>query len=188
LSHGDEAPSEWVRRFAGLIPAGGRVLDLASGTGRHSRLLRDLGYKVVALDRDVAALKALQGEAGIECLNADVESGPWPFTPRSLDAIVVANYLHRPLFPLIRESLAHDGVLIYETFAAGNERYGRPSNPDFLLRRNELLEEAAPLEIVAFEQGRVSSPRVAVIQRVCAIRGDARGEAPADARGHYPLG
>lgn len=168
-SPAEDLPSEWVKRFCGLIRPGGRVLDLACGRGRHAKLLRGLGYAVVALDRDADALRAL-GE-GIEPVQADVESGPWPFAPRSFDGIVVANYLHRPLFPSIREALAEDGVLIYETFAAGNERHGRPANPDFLLQPDELLRQCRPLDTVAFEQGYVSRPRPAVVQRICAIRG-----------------
>ncbi len=166
-----EDPSDWVLRFCPLIRAGGRVLDLACGYGRHARLLRDRGWKVVALDRDEEALRSLAGESGMEIVQADVETGPWPFPPRTFDGVVVTNYLHRPLFPALRDSVAEEGVLIYETFAVGNERYGRPSNPAFLLRRDELLEVVRPLEIVAFEQGRVSRPRPAVVQRICAMRG-----------------
>ncbi len=169
--HGLEAPSDWVLRFCPLIRAGGRVLDLACGHGRHARVLRDGGWHVVALDRDEQALQTLRAEPGIEVMHADVESGPWPFAPRSFDGIVVTNYLHRPIFSALVDSIADEGVLIYETFAVGNERYGRPSNPAFLLRRDELLEAVKPLEIVAFEQGRVSRPRPAVVQRICAVRG-----------------
>jgi SAM-dependent methyltransferase len=157
-----------------LIRPGGRVLDLACGSGRHSRFLRDHGFSVVALDRDAGALKALEGEPGIEPLQADIEAGAWPFTPRAFDAIVVTNYLHRPLFASLVETVAPDGVLIYETFAVGNERHGRPSNPAFLLARDELLEKVRPLEIVAFEQGYTSRPRPAVVQRICAMRGELR--------------
>ncbi len=169
--HGLEAPSEWVMRFCPLIRPAGRVLDLACGQGRHARALRDAGWRVVALDRDEQALRALESEPGIEVVHADVEAAAWPFAPRSFDGIVVTNYLHRPLFPALVDSVAEEGVLIYETFAVGNERYGRPSNPAFLLRRDELLEAVRPLEIVAFEQGRVSRPRPAVVQRICAVRG-----------------
>ncbi len=166
-----DQPSDWVLRFCPLIRAGGRVLDLACGRGRHARLLRDRGWHVVALDRDDEALQRLRCEPGIEVVKADLEARPWPFPPRAFDGVVVTNYLHRPLFPALRESIAEEGVLIYETFAVGNERYGRPSNPSFLLRRDELLEAVRPLDIVAFEQGRVSRPHPAVVQRICAIRG-----------------
>ena len=165
-----QAPSEWVRRHAALITPGGRVLDLACGTGRHARLLRDLGHRVVAVDRDALALAALEGEAGIEVLRADLESAPWPFAPQSFDAVVVSNYLHRPLFGPLCEALRQGGVLIYETFAAGNARYGRPGNPAFLLRRDELLTLVGPLQVVAFEQGIIHAPKPAVVQRICAVR------------------
>ena len=163
------APSEWVRRHAVLLTPGARVLDLACGTGRHARLLRDLGASVLAVDRDAQALASLEGEAGIETLCADLESAPWPFAPQSFDAVVVTNYLHRPLFASLREALRAGGVLIYETFALGNERYGRPGNPAFLLRRNELLTLVGALQVVAFEQGVIHLPKTAVVQRICAV-------------------
>ena len=165
-----EHPSSWVRRFLPLIRRGGRVLDLAAGGGRHTRLLLDMGLRVTAVDRNVEALLAL---AAPHCTirQVDLEAGePWPLGG-GYDAVVVTNYLHRPLFPAIREALAAQGVLIYETFAAGNERLGRPSNPDFLLRPGELLEAFAGLTVVAFEQGEVSVPRPAVIQRITAVNG-----------------
>lgn len=173
LPHGAEAPSSWVVRCAGLIATGGRALDLACGRGRHARLLRDQGCRVVALDRDGAALDTLRGEPGIEVLQADVESGPWPFAEQSFDAVVVTNYLHRPLFAILTAALRPGGVLVYETFALGNERHGRPSNPDFLLRPGELYERlSGALTVLAFEQGTVAEPRPAVIQRICAVRAD----------------
>lgn len=164
------APSDWVRRHAALIRPGGRVLDLACGTGRHARLLRDLGYRVVAVDRDAQALASLEGEAGIEIMCTDLESAPWPFEPWSFDAVVVSNYLHRPLFDSLREAFRAGGVLIYETFAVGNERFGRPRNPAFLLQRDELWNLVAPLLVVAFEQGVTHVPKTAVVQRICAVR------------------
>ncbi len=166
---GDLAPSEWVGRCARLIAPGGRVLDLACGSGRHARLLRDLGHFVIAVDRDESALMHLKTESHIETLCADLESEAWPFPPDSFDALIVTNYLYRPLFAGIREALRIGGILIYETFAAGNQRYGRPSNPEFLLRRNELLSLVAPLQVLAFEQGIIQSPKTAVIQRICAV-------------------
>lgn len=170
------SPSPWVVRFAPAIAHGGQVLDLACGQGRHARHLRDLGYSVTALDRDAAALAALEGEPRIEVLCADVESGPWPFAPGNFDGLVVTNYLHRPLFPRLIDALRPGGVLIYETFAQGNERYGRPSNPEFLLAPGELLERlGAGLLVAAFEQGIVERPKPAAIQRVCAIRTDTPG-------------
>lgn len=165
-------PSAWVARFAGLIAPGGTVLDLACGHGRHARFLEAGGWRVMAVDRDAAALAGLAGHSGIEAVEADLETGAWPLGGRRFDGIVVANYLHRPLFPRLIEALAEGGVLIYETFMLGNERFGRPSNPDFLLRPNELLELfAGRLNVVAFEQGEVAQPRPAVVQRLCAVRG-----------------
>ena len=169
-SHGAGPPSEWVRRFAHLIPKGGRVIDVACGLGRHTRFLRDCGLEVVAIDRDAAAIETLRGLDRVETVVADIESGPWPYAEASFDAVVVTNYLWRPLMPQLITALRGDGVLIYETFALGNERFGKPSNPDFLLRRNELLEWTAPqLQLVAFEQGFVSQPKPASVQRICAV-------------------
>lgn len=148
------------------------MLDLACGQGRHARYLASLGYQVEALDRDAAALATLAGISGINTCVADVEDGPWPYHMQRFDGIVVTNYLHRPLLPLLINGLNEGGVLIYETFMIGNERYGKPSNPLFLLRPGELLEVVRRrLHVVAFEEGEVESPRPAVIQRLCATRG-----------------
>ncbi|HKW52796.1 MAG TPA: methyltransferase domain-containing protein [Stellaceae bacterium] len=168
-------PSPWVRRFLPLIPAGGRVLDLAAGQGRHTRLLRANGYQVVAVDRDAAALRAaVAADAAIEIIEADLEDGgPWRLG-HGYDGIVVTNYLHRPLLPALAAALAPGGALIYETFMAGNERFGRPANPDFLLLPGELLAAFIDrLTVAAFEQGRVTAPRPAVIQRIAAVKGEA---------------
>jgi SAM-dependent methyltransferase len=160
----------WVRRFLPLIKAGGRVLDLAAGSGRHTRLLRRRGFSVCAVDRDVSLLVPLAA-GDCEVRQVDFETGaPWSLGT-GYDGIVVTNYLHRPLLPAIGQALAPGGVLIYETFALGNERFGRPQNPDFLLRPGELLEAFAKLTVVAFEQGEVTAPRPAVIQRIAAIFG-----------------
>jgi SAM-dependent methyltransferase len=162
--------SAWVRRFVPLIRRGGRVLDLAAGSGRHTRLLLDSGFAVCAVDRDISALAPLAG-TGCEVRQIDLETGaPWPLDA-GYDAIVVTNYLHRPLLPAIAQALATGGVLIYETFARGNERFGRPHNPDFLLRPGELLDAFAMPTVVAFEQGEISAPRPAVIQRIAAVAG-----------------
>jgi len=165
------AASAWVARFAPLVASGARVLDLACGYGRHARFFAARGAHVLAVDRDVAALATLAGEARIATRALDLEAGRWPLPGERFDAIVVANYLHRPLFPSLLAALAEDGVLIYETFARGNEAYGRPSNPDFLLEPGELLQLAARgLTVVAFEQGVVSTPDPgAVVQRLAAV-------------------
>lgn len=167
-------PSPWVCRFLPLIRRGGRVLDLAAGAGRHVLMLRQSGYEVVAVDRDTAALKAaFAGDSCCEIKEMDLEDGaPWRLG-EGYDGIVVANYLHRPLLPALAAALAPGGVLIYETFMLGNERRGKPSNPDFLLRPGELLAVLlGRLGIVAFEQGAVELPRPAVIQRIAAVKGE----------------
>ncbi len=167
-------PSAWVRRFLPLIRKGGRVLDLAAGAGRHTRLLLDMGFSVTAVDRDIAGLRPLAGDK-CDIRAIDLEAGPPAGALAPLggdyDGIVVTNYLHRPLFASIAAALAPGGVVIYETFAIGNERFGRPRNPDFLLRPGELLHAFAALTIVAFEAGEVSLPRPSVIQRIAAIAG-----------------
>jgi SAM-dependent methyltransferase len=168
--------SQWVRRFLPLIAPGGRVLDLACGGGRHALLLAQRGFEVEAVDRDVAALASIAaGEPRIVTREADLEGGPWPYYGRVFDAIVVTNYLFRPLLPQIVNALEAGGVLIYETFMAGNEKFGKPSSPAFLLRQGELLDVLRPkLNVVAFEQGEVEAPRPAVVQRICATRGQVR--------------
>jgi SAM-dependent methyltransferase len=164
--------SPWVRRFLPLLRAEGRVLDLAAGSGRHTRLLLDRGFAVVAVDRDARNLRPLAGER-CEIREIELETGaPWPLGG-GYDGIVVTNYLHRPLLPAIAAALAPGGAVLYETFAAGNERFGRPSNPDFLLQPGELLTAFAALTVVAFEQGEVAAPRPAVIQRIAAVNATA---------------
>jgi SAM-dependent methyltransferase len=164
------APSVWVNRFLPLIKPGGLVLDLAAGSGRHVRLLRDCGFAVCAVDRDTTALLAFAGPC-CEVRRLDLETDDRRQLGGDYDGIIVTNYLHRPLLPAIARALAPGGVLIYETFARGNERFGRPRNPEFLLRPGELLEAFATLTVVAFEQGEVSVPRPAVIQRLAAVLG-----------------
>lgn len=175
------APSAWVKRFAPLIPAAGAVLDLACGAGRHARLLAGMGYSVEAVDRDATALASIEDIPGITTRCADLEGGPWPYGGRIFAGIVVTNYLWRPLLPLLLAALDSGGVLIYETFMLGHERFGKPSNPAFLLRPSELLEIVRPrLTVVAFEQGEVKrSPAEAegeqcpsMVQRICALRGE----------------
>jgi len=148
------------------------VLDLACGSGRNARWLAEQGWQVEAVDRNEAAVARLQQISGLHAFQAELENGRWPFAGRTFDGIVVCRYLHRPLLPLLAECLATNGVLIYETFMLGQEEFGRPQNPDFLLKTNELLDVyAGRLAINAFEQGVVEIPKPMVIQRICAIRG-----------------
>jgi len=168
--HADLPPSAWVERFAPLIAADGKVLDLACGSGRHARLLAAAGYRVEAVDRNAESLAALAGIANITARLADLEGAPWPYAAGVFDGIVVVNYLFRPRFGDVMQALKPGGVLIYETFMAGNEKFGKPASPEFLLRPAELLERVGPtMTVVAFEQGQVTRPRPAVVQRLCAV-------------------
>ena len=174
--HGAGEASPWVLRFAARVPPGSRILDVACGRGRHARLFAEQGCLVDAVDIDAEAGSALAGVPGVGFLQADLEGGPWPYAGRQFDAIIVTHYLHRPLLPLLAEALAPGGVLIYETFMVGHERFGRPTNPAFLLRSRELLEAfGSRLAVLAFEEGVVSLPRPARVARLCAVRatGDA---------------
>lgn len=156
--------SPWVRRWAPRVDAG-TVLDLACGAGRHSRLFLERGQRVVAVDRDA------QDIPGARFVQANLEDGsPWPLPGERFQAVVVTNYLHRPLFPHLIEALAPGGVLLYETFMLGNERYGKPSNPDFLLRQAELLEVFRGLAILGYEEGFTATPKPSMIQRLCAAQ------------------
>jgi SAM-dependent methyltransferase len=177
--------STWIGRFSGLIRGSGCVLDLAAGGGRHSRWLLDQGYEVTALDRETGDLQALaheksahadpQQNAHLEIVKADLEDGsPWPLAKRRFDAVVVTNYLWRPLFPSILNALDAGGILLYETFAVGQEALGKPSHPDFLLRPGELLDVVVGhLTVIAYEHGRIEGQAgPAIKQRIAAIRGD----------------
>ncbi|MGL1833725.1 class I SAM-dependent methyltransferase [Rhodocyclaceae bacterium SMB388] len=165
-------PSRWVTRFAPLICASGTVLDYACGGGRHARFLAAAGRKVVAVDRDAGALAGLNGIDRVRPLELDLEGEDWPLAGLRVDAIVVTNYLHRPRFSQLLDLLEEGGVLIYETFMRGNERFGRPRSPEFLLEPGELLERVGKaFSIVAFEQGEIGDPPTAVVQRVCAVKG-----------------
>ena len=162
-------PSPWVERFYSLIPNGGRVLDLACGSGRHAIPLANSGYNVTAVDKDLSELPTHER---IVQVHANLEDGtPWPLPDRTLHGIVVTNYLHRPLFPILIDSLVSGGVLIYETFAAGNEAYGRPKSPRFLLKPGELVNAfSSSLFIVAYENGKVTKPKPAVLQRFTGMK------------------
>jgi len=181
------APSPWVKRFASLIAPGGRVLDLACGNGRHARHMIEQGCSAVVLDRDVAAVADLAGSPKVHVIEADLEDGSgWPLAGQRFDGIIVVNYLHRPIFPHLLDGLADGGVLIYETFARGNEVFWRPRNPDHLLRSGELLAIVGDrLQIVAYEHGLVETgPLPGVIQRICAVNDRARS---ARADGEPPI-
>ena len=185
--HGTEPPSAWVRRWSHLVKAQGRVLDVACGYGRHAHWFYGLNHSLTLVDRSQAAMDAIAiPPQACDKLVADIENGPWPLTGRQFDAVVVTNYLWRPLMPTLLASLAPGGVLIYETFTSGNETVGKPSRPDFLLQPGELLQICKDLRVVAFEDGFTDSaggspPRF--VQRITAVREDAVNTLPA----RYPL-
>lgn len=173
--HGLEPPSAWVKRWAHLLHSNEsvvdhesvQVLDLACGHGRHMQFLAGLGHTVLGVDRNAEALKTASQWG--ETLQADIENAAWPLEGRSFKGVVVTNYLWRDLFPQILNSVAEGGVLIYETFSHGNQAFGKPSRPEFLLQQGELLPLCSGLRIVAFEEGFMPSPD-RLIQRVVAIR------------------
>ena len=171
LPHGAEAPSAWVQRWSHLVRPGGTVLDVACGQGRHMRWFAGRGHPVTGVDRSAEAIAAVAGLGAT--VQADIENGPWPLLqdgqPRSFNAVVVTNYLWRTLFPTLLASLAPGGVLIYETFTAGNETVGKPSRPDFLLQPGELLRVCAGLRIVAYEDGYQAAPE-RFVQRIAAVQ------------------
>jgi len=166
------APSPWILRFAPMVPAGGRVLDLACGSGRHGRLFLDRGHPVTFVDRNVSGVGDLVGRSDVEIIGADLETGdPWPLGDRRFAGVVVTNYLWRPILPRITAAVTPGGLLIYETFAQGNEAFGRPCNPDFLLTAGELFEAVrGELRILAYSQHIRGAPSQAVIQHIAAIR------------------
>ena len=169
--HTGGQPSDWLLRWAPLLPAGATVLDFACGTGRHVRWLADQGHRVTAVDRDAQALAGLASlHPTVEGLVADVEAGPWPLPGRQFDAVLVTNYLWRPLLPALVDAVAPGGLFLYETFAAGQALLGRPRNPDFLLAPGELLDAVAGrLQVIAYEAGRLEAP-LREVQRICAWR------------------
>ena len=156
-------------QWAGLVAPGVPVLDVAAGRGRHSLFFAERDHPVTAIDRDIAALAS---HDKIESIQADLEDGsPWPLPGRTFGAVIVANYLHRPLFPKLLDALAPSGVLLYETFMEGNERFGRPSRPEFLLKDGELLELVrGRLSVIAYEARMISQPKMAMVQRIAARR------------------
>lgn len=168
-SKGDGA-SAWIARFASTTKPGGAVLDLACGGGRHGRLFLENRHPVCFLDIDLGGVADLAGKSGAELVQADLEGGAsWPLPGRRFAATVVTNYLWRPLFPALFGALEPGGLLLYETFMRGNERFGKPSNPDFLLAEDELLDLCRPhCRVIAFEQGEETSPKPAMRQRIAA--------------------
>lgn len=168
--HALGAPSPWITRWSHLLPIGCDVLDVACGSGRHLHWFAARGHPVWGVDRDVAAARAQVPTARL--LEADIENGPWPLHgqdgPRQFGAVVVTNYLWRPLWPVLLGSLAPGGLLLYETFASGNETVGRPARPDFLLQPGELLQRCAGLQVVAYENGFLDHPP-RFVQRVAAF-------------------
>jgi SAM-dependent methyltransferase len=161
-------PSLWITRFAELVPAG-PVLDVACGGGRHTRLFLERGHAVTAVDRDTSRLDPTDR---LEIVQTGLEDGrDFPLAGRSFAGVVVTNYLFRPLFPLLVACVAPGGALLYETFALGNERFGHPSNPDYLLAPGELLDAVhGELRVVAYEDVVVDEPRPAAVQRIAAVR------------------
>ncbi|CAN0403253.1 unnamed protein product [Phaeothamnion confervicola] len=167
--------SSWITTWAGLVPPGAAVLDVAAGKGRHSRFFAERGHPVTAIDRDVSGLAA--GD-NIEVIVADLEDGsPWPLAGRAFGAVVVTNYLHRPLLPVLLDSVEPGGVLLYETFMIGNERFGKPSRPEFLLEDGELLDLVrGRFSVIAYEARMISEPKMAMVQRIAARLLSSRAE------------
>ncbi|MEO6320323.1 MAG: class I SAM-dependent methyltransferase [Polaromonas sp.] len=172
--HGTEPPSRWVQRWSHLVAPGGVVLDVACGQGRHARWFHERNHPLALVDKSQSAIDSIAIPAqDMEAVVADIEHGPWPFAGRRFDAVVVTNYLWRPLMPVLLDSLAPGGVLIYETFTQGNETVGKPSRPDFLLRPGELLDICRSLRVVAFEDGFQEGPQgqaARFVQRIAAVR------------------
>lgn len=164
--HGTEAPSAWVQRWSHLLAPGGSVLDVACGHGRHMRWFAGRGHPVTGIDRSPEAVAAVAplGRA----IEADIENGPWPLPGERFDAVVVTNYLWRPLWPTLLDCLTPGGVLVWETFSVDHATVGRPRRPEFLLRHGELLALCQDLRVVAYEDGFALEPE-RFIQRVVAV-------------------
>jgi SAM-dependent methyltransferase len=171
--------SPWVRRFAPVLPKDGVVLDLACGAGRHTALLASLGHHILAVDQDISAVESLQAET-IQTQKLDLEGADWPLLNQQFSAIVVTNYLFRPFLDELPKMLTEGGVLIYETFADGNAEFGKPSNPNFLLKSGELLALAqrSGLKVIAYEDIYLEQPKPARVQRICAVKGHLKGCVP----------
>ena len=171
--------SPWVRRFVPVIPNGGVVLDLACGAGRHSILLASRGHTVFAVDRDISALESLR-VALIQAQELDLEGSVWPLLGKQFSGIVVTNYLYRPFLDELPEMLCEGGLLIYETFADGNAQFGKPSNPNFLIKPGELLSLAdrSGLKVIDYEDIYLDQPKPAMVQRICAVKGHLKGCIP----------
>ncbi len=169
-THDRTEPSPWVLRFSDRIPAGGDVIDIACGAGRHGRLLLEKGHPVTFVDIDTEGLDDLGGRSDVAVIETDLETeGFWPFAGHAYDGVIVTNYLWRPILPQIIDLVAPGGLLIYETFAVGNEAFGKPSNPDYLLKPDELLSAIdGKLEVLEFEQVETETPKPAVVQRIAA--------------------
>ena len=186
-AHGWGPVSDWVKRWSHLVPPGGSVLDIACGRGRHVKWFASRGHAVTGVDRSAEAIQAVAGVG--EAVFADIENNPWPLMNgeriRQFSAVVVTNYLWRPLFPVIVQSVAPGGFLIYETFSQGNETVGKPSNPEFLLRPAELLQTLATMRIIGFEEGFLEDPP-RFVQRIVTARPDLDGSAD-EPPARYPL-
>ncbi|MDD2882729.1 MAG: class I SAM-dependent methyltransferase [Rhodoferax sp.] len=169
--HANPEPSEWVQRWSHLVQPRARLLDVACGSGRHMAWFAALGCHVTGVDRSAEAIKEASQYGAV--LQADIENDPWPLVtagqPQPFDVVLVTNYLWRPLFPTLLRSLAPGGLLLYETFASGNETVGKPSRPDFLLQPGELLQRCQSLQIVAFEEGFLPRPE-RFTQRIAAFK------------------
>ena len=165
--HDQIAPSDWIQRWSHLVPMGGSVLDVACGSGRHMRWFYERHHPVTGVDKAQEAIDAVANLGQAIC--ADIEAGPWPLPGQHFDCVVVTNYLWRPLLPTLVDSVAPGGLLLYETFAQGNETVGKPSRPDFLLRPGELLQTCQGLRIVAYEDGFLDGP-ARFVQRIAAMR------------------
>ena len=167
MAHATGSPSPWVQRWLHLLPAGGTVLDVGCGSGRHLRWLAEQGFRLTGVDRDELAVAPLRALA--EVIVADIEGGPWPLAGRRFDTVLVTNYLWRPLLPVMVDSVSPGGVLLYETFADGQQTVGRPSRSDFLLQPGDLLAACAGLHVVAYEHGFLHGPE-RYVQRIVALR------------------